>query len=253
MAQETFLDPPTPDIMKQWQFYFSVLHPASGDTVIDVGCSTGDVERFLLREYPDIGKIVGVEASQSRYDRAVEKWRKDGEPNRIEFKLADGRKLPFSDDCFDKAFCAETLEWIDPPIQALREIYRVLKPKGPAVIIHTDFDTQVFNTQDKKLSRKVVMAFSDAGPNGQIGRELYGLCRKAGFQTVEPIIYTLTNTDWQANLYAYKITQMMTDWLRSKALLSESEIESWLADIESQAREDSFFYSVNRYMCRCLK
>jgi hypothetical protein len=46
---------------------------------------------------------------------------------------------------------------------------------------------------------------------------------------------------------------MMGEWLRDKSLLDADEIDRWMADIELQAREGNFFYSVNRYICRCVK
>jgi precorrin-6B methylase 2 len=61
MAQEEFLNDPMPDVIDQWRFYLSVLNPQAGDLILDVGCNTGDAERLLLREYPQIGKVIGVE------------------------------------------------------------------------------------------------------------------------------------------------------------------------------------------------
>jgi ubiquinone/menaquinone biosynthesis C-methylase UbiE len=185
MAQEEFLEPPLPDILAQWRFYFELLQPAAGEVILDVGSNTGDVERFLLREHPSLGRVVGIEAHQGRYDRAVEKWRRDGESTQIDFKHADGRQLPFPAGSFDRAVCAETLEYIDSPLAGLAEIHRVLKPGGIALIIHTDYETQGFNARDKRRSRAIVRAFAEAGPNGYIGRQLLGLCRRAGFQNAE--------------------------------------------------------------------
>jgi SAM-dependent methyltransferase len=60
-AQEEFLDNPMPDVIQQWWFYLSVLNPQAGDLVLDVGCNTGDAERLLMREYPYIEKVIGLE------------------------------------------------------------------------------------------------------------------------------------------------------------------------------------------------
>ncbi|WP_227522068.1 class I SAM-dependent methyltransferase [Bacillus solitudinis] len=46
----------------------------------------------------------------------------------------DGTALPFDDNTFEKIICAETLEWIKDPITAIKEIKRVLKPNGIALI-----------------------------------------------------------------------------------------------------------------------
>ena len=42
--------------------------------------------------------------------------------------------LPFKDECFDLILCNHVLEHIVDDIKAMEEIYRVLKPKGKAII-----------------------------------------------------------------------------------------------------------------------
>jgi ubiquinone/menaquinone biosynthesis C-methylase UbiE len=253
MAQEEFLDDPMPDVIEQWRFYFSVLAPQAGDLILDVGCNTGEAERLLLREYPFIGKVIGVEKDAKRHDYALSKWRKDGSPAQIALELGDALELQFPENHFDRAFCVDTLEWVKDPLKALKEIHRVLKPSGLAVIVHSDFDTQVFNCADKDLCRGIVHAFTDSGPNGQLGRELYLLCRGAAFRTLRPLVYTLVNTDWLPNLYGYKAAHMMVEWLRKTQRVAESELVRWMNDLETQSTRGSFFYSINRYICVAIK
>jgi ubiquinone/menaquinone biosynthesis C-methylase UbiE len=38
--------------------------------------------------------------------------------------------IPFSDNCFDGIFCAEVLEHLQYPLDALKELHRVLRPGG---------------------------------------------------------------------------------------------------------------------------
>ena len=95
MAQEEFLDEPMPDIIEQWRHYFLLLAPRRGDRIIDVGCNTTEAERLLLREYPNIGKVIGLENDTDRYDYALSKLQKDGSPAQIELKIADRSTSPF--------------------------------------------------------------------------------------------------------------------------------------------------------------
>lgn len=43
---------------------------------------------------------------------------------------ADAIHLPFNDNCFETVTASEILEHLDNPTQAIKEWYRVLKPKG---------------------------------------------------------------------------------------------------------------------------
>lgn len=253
MAQEEFLDDPMPDVIEQWRHYFSLLAPETDDLILDVGCNTAEAERLLLREYPKIGKVIGLEKDPKRYDYALSKLQKDGNPDQIELKLGDALDLPFPDAIFDRASCVDVLEWVKEPTTALLEIQRVLKPSGTAVIVHSDFDTQAFRCDDKDLCRSIVHAFTDSGPNGQLGRELYQLCRAAEFQTVQPSIYVVVNTEWLPNLYGFKAAHMMVEWAAKTGRPSQSDLSRWLRDLESQHERNLFFYSINRNICVCVK
>jgi ubiquinone/menaquinone biosynthesis C-methylase UbiE len=183
----------------------------------------------------------------------LSKWQEDESPAQIELQLADGLNLPFPNNHFDRAFCVDVLEWVDDPVKALQEIQRVLKPSGSAVIIHSDFDTQVFQCEEKELCRTIVHAFTDSGPDGQLGRDLYHLCKKAKFQIIRPLVYNLINTEWLPNLYGYKSAHMMIDWLTRSRRVAKSELARWVADLETQGSKGSFFYSINRNICECIK
>lgn len=242
-----------PDIIAQWRFYLSLVELKPGDRVIDVGCNTGDTERLLLMDHPRLGCGVGLDHDAQRLERAAVRCQDLIAEGRVRFVMGDGHALPFGDSSFDRALCMETAEYLADPAQAFREIRRVLRPGGVAVIEHTDWDMQVFNAEDLARSRALTLAFGDSGPRGQVGRELYGLCRAAGFEHVEPVAYTLVNPEWEPNHYGYRAAHMVRDWLLAKELAEEATLDAWLADLEQQAQAGKFFYSVNRYLCVCRR
>jgi len=46
----------------------------------------------------------------------------------------DVHHIPFEDQTFDVAFCNHVMEHVDDDIQSMKELYRVLKPRGWAII-----------------------------------------------------------------------------------------------------------------------
>ena len=65
MAQMKFVDPPMPDIIEQWRYYFSLLRPKKGHRIIDVGSGAGDAVHLLLKDHPAITQIVSLRNNKS--------------------------------------------------------------------------------------------------------------------------------------------------------------------------------------------
>jgi len=92
--------------------------------ILDVGCCTG-YNLHLLNKY---GKVYGVDLEK----KAVDYCHKRG------FKtvklLKNGLKLPFKKNSFDIITCLDVLEHIPEDEIYLKELYRVLKPKGKLIL-----------------------------------------------------------------------------------------------------------------------
>ncbi len=50
--------------------------------------------------------------------------------DKVEFVLGDARKTPFPNNSYDKVVCVSALEHMTNPLQAIEEMWRVLKPGG---------------------------------------------------------------------------------------------------------------------------
>lgn len=77
-------------------------------------------------------EIHGIDIAPNIVARAKENLKAKKIP--IKARVGDIRKLPYPDNFFDFVYTMGTIEHIPRPIEAMREIYRVLKPGGRAVI-----------------------------------------------------------------------------------------------------------------------
>lgn len=112
------------------------------EKVLDVGCGSGlllNGATMRLRS----GKATGIDiwAPHSGGGNLALLWKNakaEGVADRIEFKEADARKLPFEDEAFDVVMSSGALHHIshnfDDHERAVREIVRVLRPGGKIVI-----------------------------------------------------------------------------------------------------------------------
>lgn len=104
---------------------------APGDRVLDVGCGTGALLRFLLPALQGEGVAVGVDRDPDLLALAdgMTPDPEDG-GNHVHFGAADAFDLPFGDDAFDVVASGFLLCILPEPLDALREMVRVCRPAG---------------------------------------------------------------------------------------------------------------------------
>jgi hypothetical protein len=129
----------------------------------------------------------------------------------------------------------------------------MLADDGLALVVHTDFDTQVYASDDLQRTRRLVHAFDDQGRRPAIGRDLAGICRAAGFASVEPSVYTLVGTSFAEGLYPRALVAMMRTWLVGDGGVDAAKFDTWVAELEARDRDGRFFFSINRNLCVCRR
>lgn len=113
------------------------------EQVLDVGCGHG-LMLIAAAKRLTTGKAIGVDIWQTE-DQAgnsaaatMENARLEGVADRVELKDGDARRLPFADDSFDVVLSSWALHNIYNESErrtAIREIARVIKPGGRALIV----------------------------------------------------------------------------------------------------------------------
>ena len=103
--------------------------------IIDLATGTGDMLICLLRERPSIAEAVGVDVSAEMLDACRLKLRKGGLESRVELTRADASGTAFPADTFDAATMAFGIRNTADVSATLREIHRILKPGGLAMIL----------------------------------------------------------------------------------------------------------------------
>ena len=101
----------------------------AGNWALDVACGSGKLTAQLARVAGDGGRVVGLDFSPEMLEVA----RRD-HPG-LEFVEGDALKLPFDDATFDATTMAFGLRNLADPVEGLREMLRVVKPGGRAVVL----------------------------------------------------------------------------------------------------------------------
>lgn len=111
------------------------LNPPEGARLLDLACGTGDFALAAMRYCKSIGSIVGVDFSENMLAIARKKYeqREIGIP--YEFQFGDARDLPLEDESVDAITIAFGIRNVVDVPKALREMHRVLRPGGRAMIL----------------------------------------------------------------------------------------------------------------------
>jgi ubiquinone/menaquinone biosynthesis C-methylase UbiE len=110
-----------------------LAEPLGDARVLDVGTGTGALAGALLRR--GAGSLVAVDRSPAMLDRASRRLSGVGSPAHT--VLADARRMPFAEACFDLVAIGYVLNLLDGPaaLEVLREARRVMTSGGRLLVV----------------------------------------------------------------------------------------------------------------------
>jgi len=106
-----------------------------GDRVLDLAGGTGDIAALLSRTVGDRGQVVLTDINAAMLDVGRRRLEDRGIVGNVRYALADAERLPFADRHFDAVTIAFGLRNVTDKDAALREMHRVLRPGGRALIL----------------------------------------------------------------------------------------------------------------------
>ena len=99
-------------------------------TLIETAAGTGIVTQTLATRLPPSVEILATDLNQAMLDFAAAKPGLE----RVSFRQADALALPVADSSFDALVCQFGVMFFPDRVKGYREAYRVLKPRGRALI-----------------------------------------------------------------------------------------------------------------------
>jgi demethylmenaquinone methyltransferase/2-methoxy-6-polyprenyl-1,4-benzoquinol methylase len=124
---------------------------------LDVGTGTGDFALALLARSPGSAMVTGVDISSGMVEIAERRAAKAGVGPRYERLIASVESLPFADGTFDIAMAGFVIRNVGDIPRGLREMRRVLRPGGRAVILD-------LHTPRNPVVRRLYRAYSVLSP-----------------------------------------------------------------------------------------
>jgi SAM-dependent methyltransferase len=117
------------------EFTADLIAPAPGESVLDLGCGTGELAMALSRRVGPNGRVAGVDLSPAIVAGARRRAKRAGLA--IDYRVASIAQLPFADATVDVVVSSLVMHHLAPEVlaQAVHEIRRVLKPGGRVFVI----------------------------------------------------------------------------------------------------------------------
>lgn len=137
----------------------SLLKAGGNDNILEVGFGPGQAIKMLASANASI-KISGIEHSETMLTAARSLNSANIAAGRVALQLGKAEHLPFADASFDKALSINCIYFWKDPATGLRELHRVLKRGGCAVVTVRDSNSKAYADFRPEKLKKLI---SDAG------------------------------------------------------------------------------------------
>jgi ubiquinone/menaquinone biosynthesis C-methylase UbiE len=223
-------------------------YPA-GSSVLEVGCGVGAQTITLARNSPD-ARITSIDVSATSLEQARAKIEGAGLTN-VEFQQANVFALPFGAESFDHLFVCFVLEHLSGPLEALIILKRILKPGGTITLVEGDHGSAYFFPESEAAQAAIdcqIELQHAAGGNARVGRQLYPLLRRSGFDSVRVsprMVYVDSSRPELVEGFTRKTFTAMIEGVREPAIasgLSDAELfDSGICALHRTAEADGVF------------
>jgi ubiquinone/menaquinone biosynthesis C-methylase UbiE len=110
----------------------ALLDAGPGESVLEIGCGTGQALCFLAQRVGADGRVYGIDISPGMLAVGRARLQKVGDLAQVRMQVGDGAQLPYATEVFSAVFLSFTLELFETaeiPI-VLGECWRVLRAGG---------------------------------------------------------------------------------------------------------------------------
>jgi ubiquinone/menaquinone biosynthesis C-methylase UbiE len=234
-----------PEVVAQRRAVLQMLQPCLAEKVLDVGCGPGFLVKELARAAGPDGKVSAIDISESALALARKRCE---EYSCVEFRCAGANHLPYPDAFFDAAVAVQVYEYVMDLDRAFSELYRVLRSRGRAVIVDTDWATIVWHSTDVARMRHILEAWNEHLIDPVLPRTLAAQMRQAGFVVREASVVSYLNTEYDLNNYSYGLAKLICSFVPGRHEVTREEVEGWSEELQQLGSAGAYFFSLNRYV-----
>jgi SAM-dependent methyltransferase len=159
-------------------------------SLLDVGCGPGNITADLAARL-SAGSVIGIDVSDEVIELARSQYH---EVRNLSFEVANVYGLKYPDESFDIVYAHQVLQHLAQPVDALREMRRVLKTGGTLAVRDGDYGSFAWAPSDPVLDRWMALYHEITRVNhaeADAGRHLKTWVRAAQFDDL-----AVTSSNW---------------------------------------------------------
>jgi arsenite methyltransferase len=229
------------DAIRRRRIVREALAASVGERILDVGCGPGFYCVELLEDVGPSGSVVGVDGSAAMLTLAARRCA--GQDN-VELHEADATALPVEDESFDAAVSVQVQEYIPDVDSGLGELHRALCPGGRVLVFDIDWATLSVQTEDPRLTRRVLDAWDEHLAHRSLPRTLASRLRSVGFEDVRMEAHPLVTIEFDRDSYGAAVVPFVGAFVAGRQGITEEQAQAWVAEQRRLGERGEFYFAV---------
>lgn len=243
----------TPDVVAQRARTLGTLAVKRGEKILDIGVGPG----LLLHDIASLtgtdGAVLGIDISPDMVAMATARVAPFGHAR---CDVGCATELAFDDGSLDAVVSTQVLEYIEDTDLALREMVRVLKSGGRCVIVDTDWNSVVMNTQDPRRLERLMRVWDRHLAHPFLPPKLPSALAQAGLNLTQVEVIPMVQIGWQPHGYIGYMLPAIVNFIQNNCDGTDvcaKDVEAFIDEQEALKEAGAFFFSVNRYQFHAVK
>jgi arsenite methyltransferase len=229
------------DAVRRRRIVRDAVGASTAERILDVGCGPGFYCVELLEDVGPSGSVAGVDSSAAMLALAA---RRCAGHDNVELHEADATALPVEDGGFDAAISVQVQEYVRGVDTGLAELHRALRPGGRVLVFDIDWETLSVQTEDPRLTRRVLDAWDEHLAHRSLPRTLASRLRSGGFDDVRMEAHPFVTVEFDRDSYGAAVVPFIGAFVAGRQGIAEEEAQAWVAEQRRLGERGEFYFAV---------
>jgi len=226
--------------------YISRLNLSADSRLLEVGCGTGAILRYLGKRDDFRASAVGVDHCSHFIEAAQRFAQRENVSDKLAFQVGNAHKLDFPPSSFDVVIAHTLISHVTDPTVVLGEMAKVVRPGGVVVIFDGDYASLTYAYPDHGFGHKMDVALATTTFNNpRIMRDIPNLLPRLGLSLNEA--WGDAVVEIGSGSYFKTFAETYVPHIKRAGMLPRQAVDVWLDGQREAMKNGTFFAACNYY------